>query len=145
VDFQKGEKQMNMDWSFCEALKTTNLNGITDVMLIYDIMCQYHVNLHRRVANSKYLELPPSIRLIKAIGLFHIHGHRDGCLYRFATSYVPGAAIVDGEVLESLWSVLNEVSRSTRTATLAHRTEILDDHMGDSNWKKIINMGKGLY
>jgi Kyakuja-Dileera-Zisupton transposase len=142
VDFYVGEKYMHMDWSFCEALATTNLNGITDVMEIYDIICRYSIHLLDRVADSKYLELPDSIRLIKAIGLFHVHGHRDGCLYRFATSYVPGAGIVDGEVLETLWAVLNEVSRSTRTATLAHRAEIIDDHMGDSNWKKIINMGK---
>ena len=50
--------------------------------------------------------------------------------------------IIDGEVLETLWSVLNESSRSTRGATLAHRAEILDDHMNHSNWKKLVGMGK---
>jgi len=79
--------------------------------------------------------------LIHAIGLFHVHGHKDECLYRFATSYVPGAGVVDGEVLETLWAVLNSVSATTRTASIAHRTELLDDHMGDSNFKKMVNIG----
>lgn len=53
--------------------------------------------------------------------------------------------MIDGEILETLWSVLNDISRSTRTATLAHRMEVLDDHMGDSNWKKIIGTGNAAW
>jgi hypothetical protein len=49
---------------------------------------------------------------------------------------------VNGEVLETLWSVLNKISASMRTASLAHRTEILDDHLADNNFKKITNIGE---
>ncbi|KDR74655.1 hypothetical protein GALMADRAFT_27784, partial [Galerina marginata CBS 339.88] len=140
VDFIKGEKQMSMDWSLCECLKHLQMDGITCVHCIYDIMCQFHVNLVKRITKCTTLSIPDAVTLIGAIGLFHVHGHKEECLYRWATTYVPGAAIVDGEVLETLWSVLNGISRSTVGATTAHRTEILDDHMGDSNWKKIINM-----
>ncbi|KAF9555064.1 hypothetical protein CPC08DRAFT_613657, partial [Agrocybe pediades] len=76
-----------------------------------------------------------------AIGQFHVHGHQEACLYRFSTSFIPGVGMVDGEILETLWSNLNLISRSTRTATIAHRREIIDDHMRDSNFKKIINTG----
>ncbi|KAH9477652.1 hypothetical protein JR316_0009878 [Psilocybe cubensis] len=62
------------------------------------------------------------------------------CLYNYASTYVPGVGIIDGEILEPLWSVLNDTSRSTRSATTAHQAEVLDDHMWDSNWKKNINM-----
>jgi hypothetical protein len=31
-----------------------------------------------------------------------------------------------------------------RRATLAHRAELLDDHMGDNNWKKLVNIGRHL-
>ena len=48
--------------------------------------------------------------------------------------------MVDGEILESLWAQLNDVSRSTRTSTLAHRSEVLDDHMNYSNWNKMVNI-----
>jgi hypothetical protein len=44
--------------------------------------------------------------------------------------------------METLWAVLNSVSASTRTASLAHRTEILDDHMNDSNFKKLCHIGE---
>jgi hypothetical protein len=37
------------------------------------------------------------------------HGHKDECLYWWATNYIPGAGVIDGEVLETLWSVLNKV------------------------------------
>ena len=50
--------------------------------------------------------------------------------------------MVDGEILETLWAVLNTVSASTRTASLAHWTEVLDEHMNDSNFKKLLHIGE---
>jgi len=142
VDFQKGERQMNMDWSLCEALATTNIGLIRHLLHIYNINCQYCRHLMERIKRNPYLHIPDHIQLQHAIGLFHVHGHKDECLYRFATSYVPGAGVIDGEVMETLWAVLNSVSGSTRTASLAHRTEILDDHMNDSNFKKLCHIGE---
>jgi len=141
VDLQKGERQANVDWSFCEALKGMNLNGLPKVLLIYDIMCQWHKKFDERVHDNPYLS-HPNISLEKAIGAFHVHGHKDDCLHRYSTLLIPGIGWIDGEILETLWSVLNNISRSTRTATLAHRAEILDDHMNDSNWKKLVAMGR---
>jgi hypothetical protein len=46
--------------------------------------------------------------------------------------------------MESNWSILNGVSPSTRTATLAHRAEVLDDHACDLNHKKMLGMTKYL-
>lgn len=135
---------MNMDWSLCEALATTNIGGIKRILHIYDINCQYYLHLLERIRRNEYLHIPNDLELLFAIGLFHVHGHKDDCLYRFATNYVPGAGVVDGEVLETLWSVLNSVSAATRTASLSHRTEILDDHMNDSNWKKMQHIGMPL-
>jgi len=132
---------MNMDWSLCEALATTNVDQLDKVLHIYDINCQYHVNLTARIQRNAELSIPDKVTLIHAIGLFHVHGHKDECLYRFATSYVPGAGVVDGEILETLWAVLNSVSATTRTASISHRTELLDDHLADSNFKKMINIG----
>ncbi|CAA7269662.1 unnamed protein product [Cyclocybe aegerita] len=120
VDFQKGERQMNMDFSLCEALATTNTDGLKKVIHIYDIACQYYVHLKERIQASPYLQKSDQIELIHAIGLFHVHGHQDKCLYRFATSYVPGAVQVD--------------------ATLANRTETIDDFLGDSNFKKMLHI-----
>ncbi|KAF9470578.1 hypothetical protein BDN70DRAFT_821168, partial [Pholiota conissans] len=74
------------------------------------------------------------------IGMFHVHGHQEQCFYRFAPSFIPGAGNVAGEILESLWSELNQISSSTRTMTLAGRAETLDDHTSDSNFRKTIGM-----
>jgi len=133
---------MNLDWSLCEALKNTNVSGIDNVLHIYDVNCQYYVHLKERIEKNEHLKIDERIQLHHAIGLFHVHGHQDECLYRFATTYVPGAGVVDGEILETLWAVLNTVSTSTRTASLASRTELLDDQMGDSNFKKMLNICK---
>ena len=135
---------MNMDWSLCEALATTNIGRLQLVLHIYDINCQYCIHLLEQIRQSDHLNVPDHVELLHAIGLFQVHGHKDECLYRWATNYVPGAGVVDGEVLETLWSVLNTVSSATRTASLAHRTEILDDHMSDSNWKKMQHIGENV-
>ena len=98
-------------------LATTNIGDIREVLHIYDINCQYFRHLHERIQGNAMLRMPDNILISPAIGLFHIHGHKDACLYRYATSYVPGAGVVDGEVLETLWSVLNSDATATRTAS----------------------------
>jgi hypothetical protein len=136
----RGEQQKNVDWAFLQALKTTNIDIRQGAMLIYDIACQYIIHLHDRIGHL----LPPGLDIDSAIGLFHVHGHKDICFFRYATSFIPGAGVVAGEILESLWAVLNAVTPAMRTATLAHRSEIMDDHMTDSNHKKSIAMADTL-
>ena len=138
ANLYRGEQQKNVDWAFLQALKTTNIDERQDVMIIYDIACQYIIHFHDRVGHL----LPADQKIDAAIGLFHVHGHKDECFFRYATSFIPGAAVVAGEILESLWAVLNQVTPAMRTATLAHCAEIMDDHMTDSNHKKTLGMGE---
>jgi hypothetical protein len=140
VDFQKGERQMNIDYSLCQALKY-NSDGLPKALVLYDIACQFFKKFSERIRHSPYLSIPVGLTLDHAIGLFHIHGHQDHCFARYSPSYIPAAGQVDGEILETLWSQLNKVSGSTRTMTKFHRREMLDDHMNDSNWKKMTGMG----
>lgn len=132
VDLFKGEQQKNVDFSFLQVLRTTHVDPAQGVMIIYDIACQYMVHLKDRIG---YL-LDPDLEIDSAIGLFHVHAHKDECLFRYATSYIPGSAVTAGEILESMWSTLNSISPTVRTATLAHRAEVLDDHCCDANHKK---------
>lgn len=132
---------MNIDWSFCEAMRHTNTSEAPWAMHIYDVACQYCKNFRLRVSINQFLELNPDIPIQHAIGLFHVHGHQEECLYDYATSFIPGTGIVDGEVIETLWSPLNTIFKSMRTASLSHRTEVFDDHKGDSNWKKMTRIG----
>ncbi|KAN0136391.1 hypothetical protein V8E53_005759 [Lactarius tabidus] len=139
VDFQKGERQINMDFSICKAL-SYNMKDIPVALLMYNIMCQYQVNFKKRIKKSPELSLPSSLELRTGIGLFHIHGHQDSCLPRYSLSFIPGAKQVDGEIIETLWAPLNNISRSLRGMTLAHRQEVLDSHMNHSNWKKMVRI-----
>ena len=133
-------RQLNMDYSLCKAL-SYNMEDIPVALVMYDIMCQYGVHLKARVESSPELSLPTSLELRTGIGLFHIHGHQDSCLPRFSPSYISGAKQVDGEIIETLWAPLNNISRSIRGMSTAHRQEVLDAHMNHSNWKKMVNIG----
>jgi Kyakuja-Dileera-Zisupton transposase len=115
--------------------------GIKRSLLVYDIFCQWFINFLLRVDHSPYLSIPRDMKLLGGIGDFHVKGHVIDCFARFTLLFIIGSGIIDGEILETLWSILNETSRSAKGSTLAHRSEILDDHMNHSNWKKLIGMG----
>ncbi|KAH9011674.1 hypothetical protein EDB85DRAFT_1900862 [Lactarius pseudohatsudake] len=132
VDFQKGE-------SICKAL-SYNMEDIPVALVMYDIMCQYGVHFQQRVERSPELSFSDTLQLQTGIGLFHIHGHQDSCLPPFSPSYIPRAKQVDGEIIETLWAPLNNVSRSIHRMSLAHRQEVLDAHMNHSNWKKMVRI-----
>ena len=138
VDLFRGEQQKNVDWALLEAIRTTNVDPKQGAMLYYDVVCQYWIHLLERIGHL----LPDGLEIDQAIGLFHVHAHKEECFYRFASSFIPGSGIVAGEILESLWSRLNLVTSVTQTATLAHRAEVIDDHASDSNHKKALGMGK---
>jgi hypothetical protein len=108
-----------MDFSICKAL-SYNMKDIPVALLMYDIMCQYWVNFKKQIKKSPELSLPSLLELRTGIGLFHIHGHQDSCLPRYSPSFIPGAKQVDGEIIETLWAPLNNISRSLRGMTLAH-------------------------
>lgn len=136
----KGEQQKNVDFALLQAIRTTGVTVDQGVTLIYDIACQYSVHLFDRIGHL----LPPGMKIDRAIGMFHVHGHKDECFFRFAPSFIPGAAITSGEIMEHLWGGLNGIAQAARTATNAHRAEILDEHASDSNWKKALSMAKYL-
>ena len=99
---------------------------------MYDIVCQYIICLQERIG---YVLLP-GLQVDHTIGMFHGHAHKEQCFFKYALSLIPGTRSAFGKIMESLWSALNEISPSTCTATLAHCSEVLDDHMCNSNFKK---------
>lgn len=129
-----GEQQKIIDFGFLQMLKGTHVDAAQELLLLYDIVCSYFVHFFDRIGHL----LPPGLVVDRAIDHFHVHGHRAECFFRYVSTFIPGAAIVTGEILESLWSNLNTISPTVRTATLAHRAEVLDDHACDSNHKKLL-------
>ena len=87
------------------------------------------------------MHLPDGLSCIPGVGKFHLAAHQEDSFIYFSPNFVQRAGQVDGEVLETLWAPLNKVAGSVRAMTKAHRQEMLDQHMLDSNWKKLVNMG----
>jgi Kyakuja-Dileera-Zisupton transposase len=143
VDFQKGERQMNMDYSLCQVVKVVVANGVKRIVFFYDIACSYCVNLDKRLANSEgRLSMPEALEIIFGIGQFHVHGHKESCFGRFSPVFIEGIGWVTGEIVESNWSLINPVGLTCTTMTAAHRYEVLDAKILDLNWKKMANLGE---
>ncbi|KAG0696999.1 hypothetical protein DFH29DRAFT_1024097, partial [Suillus ampliporus] len=78
------------------------------------------------------------------LGKFHLSTHKLACFARYSLNFIEGAAQVDGEILETLWAPFNKISPTARSMSQAHRQAILDDHMCNSNWKKLVGIIKTL-
>ncbi|KAI6102310.1 hypothetical protein EV401DRAFT_1893973 [Pisolithus croceorrhizus] len=101
--------------------------------------CQWSVNFRSRVKNSPSL-LPPALEIVPVVGKFHLAAHKLSCFPRYSLNFIKGAGHLDGEILETLWAPFNKISPTARSMTQAHRKEVYDDHMRDSNWKKLVGM-----
>ncbi|KAG1839432.1 hypothetical protein F4604DRAFT_1940841 [Suillus subluteus] len=140
VDFQKGERQMNMDYALCNAL-SYNTDGLSQAFTFYDVNCQYYKHLQQRVDESLHLTIPSGMEIVPGISLWHVHGHHDKCFVRYASNFIPGAARIDSEIMETLWVPLNIISPSAQGMSTPHRQECLDYQMNDCNFMKMIQMG----
>ena len=138
-------RQKNMDYSSLNGIAHSDIGNIDKIIIYYDVNCQYCVNFENWLkASWDYLPYPTGKTTYFGIGAFHISGHIPHCFPCHAPYFIPGASVIDGEVLETLWSTLNQVSPSAQVASLPSRSEMLDDHMLNSNWNKLLNIGKVL-
>lgn len=135
-----GLRQVNIDYAVCQSLQSMGCDR--RVISIYDVCCQWIRNFLKRVATSKYLDIPSGVVLIPAVGKWHLGAHVVECFPKFSLNFIKGIGQVDGEILETLWSTTNKVAGTTRAMGKSHRTEVLDDNMYDSNWKKWMGIGE---
>jgi hypothetical protein len=129
-----------MDYSICQALKRFPQHQ--RALIIYDICCQWIIHFRERVSESEFLELSDSIEITGTVGKFHLAAHIPECFPKYTLNFIEGAGELDGEILETLWSPMDLVAGLTQGMSVAHRQEVLDDYMNDSNWRKIIRIGK---
>jgi len=134
VDFHKGERsvssdlerflltssfrQMNIDYAVCQSL--CSMAGNSRVIAIYDVACQWSCNFKKRVKNSKYLDIPANLQIIPAVGKWHLGAHVAECFPKFSLNFIQGIGQVDGEILETLWSITNKVAGTTRAMGKSH-------------------------
>ena len=156
VDFQQGERYVK--WHFGKELP----DSINPKAYEYRLLCLPSLasNCRHRPGSGclryllpvvspfqatcqcwAFLSLQDTLELIPSIGKFHLGAHVPECFALFSLNFVKGSAQLDGEILETLWSSLNKVASSTRSMSKAHRQEVLDDYMNDSNWKEMVRSG----
>ena len=80
-----------------------------------------------------------------AVGKWHLAAHILECFPKFSLNFVEGTGQVEGEILETLWSRMDEVARLAQSMSIAHHQETVDENMNDNNWRKIIRIGRNLY
>jgi len=135
---------MYSDYSFCQAAKykTSDRDRQLDVQLDYDIGCKWWINFMARVELCPELEWDKKRGLIVAVGKWHLASHVKDCFCKFSLNFIFGAGHVDGEIMETVWSQLNDPSRRARSMTLARRVLFLEQHMRDMNFKKMVSMSE---
>ncbi|KDQ52136.1 hypothetical protein JAAARDRAFT_139216 [Jaapia argillacea MUCL 33604] len=111
--------------------------------LLYDIWCQWRIHfLERLERGNGLISLPPGFKLGGGVGKFHVGPHIPECFWKFLLNFLVGVGQVDGEILETLWAILNKLATSTRAMTKFHWLKVLNDHIRDSNWKKLVGIGE---
>ena len=78
------------------------------------------------------------LKITDVVEKWHLVAHISECFARFTLNFIKGADQVKGEILETLWSSLDEVAGLTQTMSTMHYQEVLDEYMNDNNWQKII-------
>ena len=121
------------------------MDDVPQVVNFYDINCSYSKKLLERVSNNEFLKFLTGMEIIPGIGIWHVHGHKLECFPRYAPLYMKGTGWIDGEIIETLWAILNIVTPSTRGMSSPHRQELLDFQMNDSNFMKMIRMGEVIF
>lgn len=127
-----------MDYGFCSAIANFDTEA---AVIIYDICCQWSIHFRKRVSRSRFLQLAEEFDIVAAVGKWHLGAHVPECFHKFSLNFIEGVGQIDGEIVETLWSVLNKVAGLTRSMSKAHRQEVLDDCINDGNWKKLIRCG----
>lgn len=121
------------------------LFGLHQLVISYDIMCQYGIHLWTRLATKfpdNWVVNTGAVSLKSAIPKFHLPAHILKCHWQFSFNFLKWVARTDGEGVERGWAKLIGLKGSTREMGPGARRDTLEDHMGDSNWKKIIRLGE---
>ncbi|KAI6135945.1 hypothetical protein F5141DRAFT_1185130 [Pisolithus sp. B1] len=78
---------------------------------------------HRAIHAANRVGATASLEIVPAVGKFHLAAHKLSCFPRYSLNFVKGAGHLDGDIISP-------------TA----RQEVYDDHMRDSNWKKLVDV-----
>ncbi|VDB96079.1 unnamed protein product [Peniophora sp. CBMAI 1063] len=144
-NYNLGEASGPADVALNNTFKlNTDVELVDRLQLFYDIWCRYGIHLKERFNRSPNMTWPQFREVLGSVGVWHIYGHVFECYGRWSNLYSRQTGIVDGEILETLWSVLNQILQSCRGMSLANREEVISMFESDSNHRKNLAMADTL-
>ena len=138
-------RYVNVDYALASTLAKDIESGIRDIVITYDIGCQWGKKLSQRLsiyssAPSLDIETLNSLRV--GVPKFHIIGHGALCQATFNLAYMDGVGMTHGEGVETIWSHSSSLATWSRENGPGARRLILDDHWTGWNWRKYIGLRK---
>ena len=130
-----------MDFLFFSAISSVVMT-LASIVISYDIACQWSKKIKQRAA-----QLPSDLNASFAITSlrflipkFYLPGHGTPCQARYSFNLNVGCGRTDGEGVERGWAVMNPVGTSTKEMGPGSRQDTLEDHWGNLNWMKTIEL-----
>lgn len=136
-----------MDFALLKTLLPSINDGISHVLVSYDIGCQWVKNLQQRISQysiSSSLNLGSLSYWRVVVPKFHLSGHGESCQVVYNINYTKGAGHMDGKHIEGGWSQSGSMAVWTRENGPYARRAILDDHWASVNWQKLLGLRKPL-
>lgn len=109
-----------------------------DVHIVYDIACVLKRHLEKKQTMTKYKHFN------FGIPLFHSYGHNGNCQIKNSIRRLESFGLMDGELMERLWSYWRSFSKITKEMTPAHRMDLLGDALMHFGSIKMGNIGNTL-
>ncbi|KAG6914540.1 hypothetical protein DXG01_016745 [Tephrocybe rancida] len=75
ADLPAREQQKNVDYILWELFQNGNFGEVRRILFMCDIVCQYIVHLAEHLGP----DIPEHLTIDQAIGLMHVHRHKDDC------------------------------------------------------------------
>ena len=147
VDLAFLTRYANMDFALLSTLLPSVTQGITRVLVSYDIGCQWDKKLQMRISQystSATFDLSSLNYWKVVVPKFHLSGHGQNCQLRYNINFTKGAARMCGEGIESGWSQSGSMAIWTRENGPNARRAILDSHWGECNWQKLLGLRESL-
>ncbi|KAF9514098.1 hypothetical protein BS47DRAFT_1295385 [Hydnum rufescens UP504] len=139
-DLQKGERYSNMDYIIFLSLQSC---GLRSILLSYDIFCQWSKKQQaRHISLPCPLQLDPKINLTGVVPKFHLPTHKQLCQTKYSLNLCPGAGRTDSESIERDWANLNPAASSTKEMGEGSRHDIINNLLGDWNYRKVVGLGE---
>ncbi|KAF7760546.1 hypothetical protein Agabi119p4_11222 [Agaricus bisporus var. burnettii] len=143
ADLDKEEAYIKTDYVLMHALGPEGANQRW-ISVSYDIWCQYHINLPKRIT-ANLPDFAPYLKYIRgSVPKMHIHGHNVDCQINHSFVYERHSGMTHGEAIESAWSEQNHAASFTKEQNPGHRQETLDNFNGHYNFCKLRQLSSDL-